>query len=268
MTDTLGDARDWVTEQLRYPQRAPRTTAVFDWTGISLSTQAALVGLAGPCVDPTVLFARPPRWRTVTRRSRRHPQLTAVQRDELRRAYSPLHWPLREEGPETRLVAIAEDVIAHILTEPVLDGPGSALSFTVELHHIAATAHELLTLRTTTPPRPGNDGTDPLTRARTEWERRQVTAACAEAGLVDRVAALRHYQRALTAIAASLHTLRAVTELAAGEEDVDRLDQQTVESEYATEHTATLAGDVDDVHAGLDAELAYLDSLIRPHPDT
>ncbi|WP_084721921.1 hypothetical protein [Rhodococcus marinonascens] len=273
LTDAIHDARSWVSEQLRFPQRAPRTTAVFDWTGISAATQSAVADLAGPLLDPNEITAQPHWWDTVTGRSRRYRQLTTEQRDELRRAHSPLHWPLRDEGPEIRLVAIAENVVTHLLanpswSHPMLHGHRPVLGFTIELHRIAAAAHELLTLRTNTPPQPIRDGTHQLTRARAEWERRQVVAARAEAGLVDRVAALRAHHRALAAIEASLHNLWAVTELAAGGGDVDQLYQQITGSEYAAEHTATRCGEVGDIHADLDAQIAYLDSLIRPHHNT
>lgn len=270
MTDALHDARNWVSEQLRFPQRAPRTTAVVDWTGISASTQSAVAGLSRTIPDPNELVAQPGWWRTITGRPRGYPQLTSLQRNELQRACTPLHWPLREEGPEIRLVAVAENVVARVVSDqawahPLLDGRRSVLGFTIELHLVAAAAHELLTLRTNTPPLPVDDGTDQLSRARAEWEHRQVVAAQAEAGLVDRVAALRAYEQALAPIGTSLHNLQVVTELAAGGEDVDRLYRQIVGAEYATGHTSTMRDDVDDVRAALDAQVAYLDSLIGPH---
>ncbi|MFZ2173533.1 MAG: hypothetical protein WAW17_05745 [Rhodococcus sp. (in: high G+C Gram-positive bacteria)] len=46
---------------------------------------------------------------------------------------------------------------------------------------------------------------------------------------------------------------------------MDRLYRQIVGVEYATGHTATMRDDVDDVRAALDAQVAYLDSLIGPH---
>lgn len=77
-----------------------------------------------------------------------------------------------------------------------------------------------------------------------------------------RVAALRAYEDALTPVEASVRNLQVVTELAAGGGEVDRLYQQIVGTELAIEHTATLRSDIDDVRAGLDAQVAYLDSLI------
>jgi hypothetical protein len=86
--------------------------------------------------------------------------------------------------------------------------------------------------------------------------------------LIDRVAALRAYEDALTPVEASVRNLQAVTELAAGRGDVDRLYQQIVGAELSIEHTATLRSDIDDVRAGLDAQVAYLDSLIGPRHTT
>ncbi|UNN05262.1 hypothetical protein [Rhodococcus opacus] len=181
-----------------------------------------------------------------------------------------MHWPLREEGPEIRLVAVVEDVVARLVSHPawahsLLDGHRTILGFTIEVQMIAAAAHDLFRLRANTPTAPVNDGTDNLARARAEWERRQVVAAKAEAGLIDRVAALRAYEDALTPIATSLHNLRAITEMATGGADVDRLYEGIVGAEYAVERTSALRNDIDDIRAALDAQVTYLDSLIGPH---
>lgn len=263
-------ARAWVIERLRFPQRSPRTTSVFDWTAVSPSTQSTVAALSSTIIDPNELLAQPSWWRTLTGKPRGFTQLTTEQREELRRAYSSLHWPLREEGPEIRLVAIAENVVVRIIsdpswTHPMLDGHRSVLGFTMELHMIAAAAHELLRLRSNTPPLPVDDGTDQLARARAEWDRRHVVAAQAEAALVDRIAALRTYEQALAPIGTVLNNLQAVTELAAGGGEVDRVFGQITGSEYAAGHTTAMRKDIDDVRAGLDAQVAYLDSLIGPH---
>ncbi|MDH6291869.1 hypothetical protein [Rhodococcus opacus] len=196
-------------------------------------------------------------------------QLTAGQRAELRQAHTALHWPLREEGPEIRIVAVAEDVVARVVSHPawahpLLNGHRTVLGFTIELQMIAAAAHDLLRLRANTPPAPDN-GTGSLARARAEWERRQVVAAKAEAGLIDRVAALRAYEDALTPIATTLHNLRSISEMATGGADVDRLYAGIVGAEYAVEQTSALRNGVDDIRAALEAQVAYLDSLIGPH---
>ncbi|NRI68758.1 hypothetical protein FEZ60_24880 [Rhodococcus sp. MS16] len=65
-----------------------------------------------------------------------------------------------------------------------------------------------------------------------------------------------------------MRNLQVVTELAAGGGEVDRLYQQIVGAELSIEHTATLRSDIDDVRAGLDAQVAYLDSLIGPRHTT
>lgn len=263
-------ARAWAVERLRFPQRSPRTTAVFDWTAVSPSTQTAVAALSSTIVDPNELVAQPSWWRTLTGKPRGFTQLTTEQREELRRAYSSLHWPLREEGPEVRLVVIAENVVARIIsdqswTHSMLDGHRSVLGFTMELHMIASVAHELLLLRSNTPPLPINDGTDKFAGARAEWDRRHVVAAQAEAALVDRIAALRAYEQALTPIGTALNNLQAVTKLAAGGGDVDRVFGQITGSEYAAGHTTAMRDDIDDVRAALVAQVAYLDSLIGPH---
>ena len=82
------------------------------------------------------------------------------------------------------------------------------------------------------------------------------------------MAALRAYEDALTPVEASVRNLQVVTELAGGGGDVDRLYQQIVGAELSIEHTATLRSDIDDVRAGLDAQVAYLDSLIGPRHTT
>ncbi|MGW6656379.1 hypothetical protein [Rhodococcus sp. NPDC055024] len=176
------------------------------------------------------------------RKPRGFTKLTTQQREELRSAYSSLHWPLREEGPEIRLVVIAENVVARIIsdlswTHPMLDGHRSVFGFTIELHMIAAAAHELLRLRSTTPTLPADDGTDQLAKARAEWDRRHVAAARVEAALVDRVVALRAYEQALAPIGVALNNLQSVTELAPGAADVDRIFGQIIGSDYAAGHT-------------------------------
>jgi hypothetical protein len=266
-TDT---ARAWVLERTRYPQRSARTTAVLDWSAVSPSTQSAVAALSTTIIDPDELLAPPSWWRALTGKPRGYAQLTTEQREELRQAYSALHWPLLEVGTETRLVVIAENLVARIISDPswahpLLDGHRSVLGFTIELHMIAAAAHELLRLRSTTPTLPADDGTDQLAKARAEWDRRHVVAARVEAALVDRVAALRAYEQALTPIGVALNNLQSVTELAAGAADVDRIFGQIIGSDYAAGHTNAMREDIDDVRAGLDAQVAYLDSLIGPH---
>ncbi|QEM25782.1 hypothetical protein D6M20_02215 (plasmid) [Rhodococcus qingshengii] len=62
-----------------------------------------------------------------------------------------------------------------------------------------------------------------------------------------------------------MNNLQSVTELAAGAADVDRIFGQIIGSDYAAGHTNAMREDIDDVRAGLDAQVAYLDSLIGPH---
>ncbi|WP_157180220.1 MULTISPECIES: hypothetical protein [unclassified Rhodococcus (in: high G+C Gram-positive bacteria)] len=271
MSDKMVAARDWVIEQLRFPQRAPRTTAVIAWPHVSTTTQSAVADLSDTTIlDANELVAQPSWWRSITGRPRGYPQLTTRQRAELQQAHTSLHWPLREEGPEIRLVAVVENVVARLVSHPawahpLLDGHRTILGFTIELQMFAAAAHDLFRLRANTPTAPVNDGTDHLARARAEWERRQVVAAKAEAGLIDRAAALRAYEDALTPIATSLTNLRAITEMTAGGADVDRLYAGIVDAEYAVERTSALRNDIDDIRAGLEAQVNYLDSLIGPH---
>lgn len=270
LTAAITAARDWVIEQLRFPQHSPRTTAVIAWSHVSATTQSTVAGLSNAILDPNELVAQPSWWRSITGRPRGYRQLTTEQRAELQQARTSLHWPMREEGPEIRLVAVAEDVVARAVSHPawahaLLDGHRSVLGFTIELHMVAAAAHDLFRLRANTPAAPVNDGTDNLVRARAEWERRQVVAAKAETGLIDRVAALRAYEDTLTSIAISVHNLRTVTEMATGGEGVDRLYEGIVGAEYSIERTSALRNDVDDIRAALEAQVTYLDSLIGPH---
>ena len=263
-------ARDWVVKQLRFPQRAPRTTAVIAWSTVSATTQSAVAGLSNEIIDPNELVAQPTWWRSITGRPRGYPQLTTGQRAELQQAHTSLHWPLREEGPEIRLVAVAEDVVARVVSHPawghtLLDGHRTILGFTIELHMVAAAAYDLFRLRANTSEAPADDGAYTLARARAEWERRQVVASKAEAGLIDRVAALRAYAAALTPIATSVHNLRTVTDMATGGADVDRLYEHIVGAEYSIERTSALRKDIDDIRAALEAQVTYLDSLIGPH---
>lgn len=253
MTETLSVARDWVVETLRFPQHGPHTTAVLDWTLVSESTQSVLAALSPNTLpEPNEVVAQPSWWRRIIGTPTGYRQLTDDQRHELRAALAPLHWPLREEGPEIRLAAIAEDVAARITTHPMwthpmLDAHRSILGLTIELHTVAAAAHQLLTVRAAMTDIPTDDGSDVLARARAEWERRHVAPAQAESALIDRVAALRAYEDALTPVEASVRNLQVVTELAAGGGDAGWLHQQIAGAELSIEHTATLRGDVDDV---------------------
>lgn len=263
-------ARQWVIDRLRFPQRSPRTTAIFDWTAVTPGTQRALAALTATIVDPDQLVARPRWWHALTGQEVGFRELTDSQRTELRGAYSSLHWPLREEGPEIRLVAIAENALDRIIGDPAwahpaLDGHRSVLGFTIELHMIASHAHELLRLRASTPAPPPTDGGAQLDRARAEWDRRQAVTAQARAGLIDRVAALRAYEQALTPIAGALHTLDTINSLRSGGGDVDRIYRQITGSAAAAEHTHALRHDLDDAAAGLGAQIAYLDSLVGEH---
>lgn len=153
MTEALSVARDWVVETLRFPWHAPHTTAVFDWTLVSESTQSVLAALSpNTIVDLSEVVAQPSWWRTITGTPTGYRQLTDDQRHELRAALAPLHWPLRGEGPEIRLAAIAEDIAARITTHPIwthpmLDAHRSILGLTIELHTPRVAAHQLLTVR-------------------------------------------------------------------------------------------------------------------------
>ena len=160
LTEALSVARDWVVEALRFPQHAPHTTAVFDWILVSQSTQSVFAALSpNTIVEPNEVVAKPSWWRTLTGTPTGYRQLTDDQRHELRAALAPLHWPLREEGPEIRLASIAEDVAARITTHPMWTHPmrgahRSILGLTIELHTVAAAAHQLLTVRTAMTLRP------------------------------------------------------------------------------------------------------------------
>jgi hypothetical protein len=269
VSDLADDARAWVTEQLRFPQRAPQTTAVLDWTAVSTATQSVIANLArsGQPIDPAALTTRPTLWQTVTGR---HSGLTRAQRDEIRRACRELTWPLHKEGPEARLVAIAEATAARITRNPawwhpMLEAHRSVLGLHIEIQALAVAAHELMTLREQIPAKP-TANSPALIRARTEWEHRQVVFAQAEATLIDRTAALRAYEDELSHVQTSFANLDTVTRLAADRRDVERLEGLTLAADYASSYLNCLPHEVEDVRAALDARIAYLDTLI-PAPD-
>nr|WP_218680955.1 hypothetical protein [Rhodococcus qingshengii] len=99
MTEALSAARDCVVEAPRFPQHAPHTTAVFDWTLVSESTQSVLAALSpNTIVEPNEVVAQPIWWRRIIGTPTGCRQLTDDQRHELRSALAPLG----EEGPEIR----------------------------------------------------------------------------------------------------------------------------------------------------------------------
>ena len=103
LTEALSVARDWVVEALRFPQHAPHTTSVFDWTLVSESTQSVLAVLSpNTIVEPNEVVAQPSWWRTITGTPIGYRQLTDDQRHELRAALAPLHWPLGGSADDTR----------------------------------------------------------------------------------------------------------------------------------------------------------------------
>lgn len=67
---------------------------------------AALLERARRTAELVVQRHRPPR---------RVPATAAEQRAGLQRAHPSLHWPLREEVPEIRLVTVAKDVAARVV---------------------------------------------------------------------------------------------------------------------------------------------------------
>ncbi|SEB29151.1 hypothetical protein SAMN04490239_0030 [Rhodococcus koreensis] len=65
MSDEVVAARVWVIEQLRFPQRAPRTTAVIAWLHVSATTQSAVAGLSNAILDANELVAQPSWWHSI-----------------------------------------------------------------------------------------------------------------------------------------------------------------------------------------------------------
>lgn len=263
-------ARAWVRDQLRVPQRAPRTTAVLDWSAVSPGTRYAVEALAsaGLDVDPTTLITAPSWWASAKARHRGEPALTVPQRDELAEVYTALNWRLTEEGPEIRLVAIAERITERIAQHPArreaaLTMHRSPIGSVIELHTIAAAARELLTMRLATPPMPYAEDAQ-VHRAREEWDRRQALFAQAENALVNRVAILRAYEAALDPLHASLRNLASITAMWSGGQDVDRLYAQIAGNEIAAEMGSGPRNEVTDLQASIDAQISYLDSMIRP----
>ena len=53
--------------------------------------------------------------------------------------------------------------------------------------------------------------------------------------------------------------------MATGGQDVDRLYEDIVGAECSIERTSALRNNIDDIRAALEAQVAYLDSLIGRH---
>ncbi len=143
-------ARVWVGEQLRYPQRIPRTTTVLDWSAIPWTLQRRLEDVAR--ASGTIDFGSLPRRRWFSTRS----ALSASDHTTVASASTMLHWPTHADTDETRIVTLAEGVVDRTAshpawTIPAVGGRRSVIGLHMELHAIAAAANELLTLRSSTP---------------------------------------------------------------------------------------------------------------------
>lgn len=256
-------ARVWVGEQLRYPQRIPRTTTVLDWSAIPSALQRRLedVARASGAVDFGSLPRR--RWFSTG------PALSGSDHATVAGASTVLRWPTHADTDETRIVTLAEGVVdrtaAHpAWTIPVVGGPRSVIALHMELHAIAAAANELLTLRSSTPDPPAAVGVS--TQSREEWNRRQVIFAQSRSTLSERVAALRVVEDALDRVHSVAEDLRTVQRLSADTHLAERLHQQMAGADLATADARAAGEQLEEVEENLRAQVAYLDTLVaRTH---
>ncbi len=161
MADSAHEAaREWVGDQLRYPQRLPRTAIVVNWSSVPQPVQRRLeeVVRAGGSIDYSSRLPRRRWW---------HGRGSGLSADEVRvveSAATSLRWPATLDNDETRLLTVVEGIVDRIATHPawqhpVAYGHRSVVALHMELHDFAATTYELLQLRCATPEVPAH--TDP-----------------------------------------------------------------------------------------------------------
>ncbi|WP_238774510.1 hypothetical protein [Prescottella equi] len=256
-------ARVWVGEQLRYPQRIPRTTTVLDWSAIPWTLQRRLEDVAR--ASGTIDFGSLPRRRWFSTRS----ALSASDHTTVASASTMLHCPTHADTDETRIVTLAEGVVDRTAshpawTIPAVGGRRSVIGLHMELHAIAAAANELLTLRSSTPDLP--TAADVATQSREEWNRRQVLFAQSRSALSDRVAALRVVEDALDRVHSVAEELRTVQRLSADTHLAEQLHQQMAGAELAAADARTAGEQLEEVEQNLRAQVDYLDTLVSRTP--
>lgn len=262
MADSARDtAREWVEDQLRYPQRLPGTCVVLDWNSVPQPVQQQLEDTAR--VSGSIDYAQLPRrrwWRG------RGPGLSAAEVHVVESAATRLQWPASLDNGETRLLTVVEGIVDRIATHPawqhpVAHGHRSVVALHMELHDFAATTHELLQLRCTTPEVPAHAGPDSYLRQ--EWERRQVAFAHSRAALIDRAVALRLVEDTLdrvSRLAEDLHTTRQFT---AQTDAVDDLYRRLGGADLAVSAANTAVHSLETTAENLRAQIRYLNGAQR-----
>lgn len=251
----------WVGEQLRYPQRLPRTSRLVDWTRIPSAMQRRLEELArenGGSVDYSDL----PRQRWLRGDSA---TFTASERQLIDDAMTALQWPATVDCDETRLLTVVEGIIDRIAAHPAWESPvvgaRSVIALHMELHAYAAAVHELLTLRGSTPaPPPRSDGTSYVHQ---EWSRRQAAFGHSRAALVNRAAALRAIETRLDTVHRLTEDLRTTAALAADAHRIDSLYQHIAASDLTVASARSTSDALEDAAADLREQLGYLEGTHR-----
>ena len=257
MTDPAHDAaREWVGEQLRYPQRLPRTVVVLDWNSVPHSVQRGLeeVARVSRSIDDTQLPLR--RWWRGNA-----PGLSTGELRVVESAASELRWPTSIDNNETRLLAIVEGVVDRVAEHPawqhpVLTGYRSVVALHMELHAFAIAAHELLQLRYSTPEVPADAALESCVRQ--EWDRRQVAFAHSRVALIERAVALRLIELALDRVHRLAEDFRITQQLAAQSTAIDDLYRRLAGADVAGSTTHTTVHELEAAAENLRAQLAYL----------
>ncbi|NCL78255.1 hypothetical protein [Rhodococcus sp. YH1] len=260
MADSAHEAaREWVGDQLRYPQRLPRTAIVVNWSSVPQPVQRRLeeVVRAGGSID----YSRLPRRRWWQGRG------LGLSADEVRvveSAATSLRWPATLDNDETRLLTVVEGIVDRIAMHPawqhpVAYGHRSVVALHMELHDFAATTYELLQLRCATPEVPAHTGPDSYVRQ--EWDRRQVAFAHSRSALIERAVSLRLVEQALDRVHRLAEERRAAEELAVGTLVIDRLSRHLAAADVASLNAQITANDLDAAAANLRAQIAYLSTV-------
>lgn len=246
----------WVTEQLRYPQRLPRTTLVLDWGNVPDALQQKLedVARAHGAID----YRRLPRRRWLRNDG---PTLTTSEHQIVAAATTELQWPANVDSDETRLLTVVEGIVDRIADHPawtqsVLGGRRSVIALHMELHSYATAANELLRLRWSTPQLPSH--TDPESYVRQEWDRRQVAFAHSRSALVERAVALRVVEAGLDRVHELAEELRTIDALAADAHVVDGLYRNLAGAEISMANAHLAAVELDAAAENLRAQLSCL----------
>ena len=256
----MDDATAWVGEQVRYPQRLPRTVRVLDWSRVPAALQSKLEAVAR--TNGTVDYSRLPRSRWLRPGSA---TFTTRERQFIDSAVTQLRWPATVDSDETRLLTVVEGIVDRINTHPAWEsqalGGRSVIALHMELHAYARAVHELLELRTDTPAPPTHAGTESY--AHQEWSRRQAAFGRSRASLVNRAAALREVETGLDTVHRLAEDLRTTSALAAGAHRIDGLHEHLAGSALAVAAARGATDALADAEANLREQLSFLEGIQR-----